>query len=343
MKIQSLLKTSLMLTMVLALTCVTMSDLSAAPLQSGSRNADPIIWPKATVEPVTPAQVPVSQPQIPVDQTQLPISQSQVPVDQTQLPINQPQIQYDSQPVYDSQTVYDSQPVYDQHQPMAADCGCGQPACSSCAPAPRVARRGCSICKGSCGCSQCPKCEGDICKLELDKSKITKTRFLTEQESVCVPPVRLPWQKCCPPGKSKTRLVTRLKTEKYECPHCAYKWSLVEPEEAKEPEPAAAEQPQVYESTPVYDSYLPADGQQIVPTETPEVITPGTYTPPSLDSTLNTPATPATPATQSLGSPVAQPVSQPVRQPLVPKVESVVPPPPTTGSLPWRAEAPPSS
>ena len=311
MKIQISLKTSLMLAMALALTCSALDNLSAAPLQSGSRSDAPIAWSQATGEAV-----------------------------------NQAPVQYESTPIQNPQPVYSEEVIVGSEygQPACSSCapapvvggGCNQPACNS----PRAPRRGCGICKRSCGGSQCPSCEGDICKLELDKSKITKTRFKTEQVPVCVPPIRLPWQKCCPPGKSKTRLVTKLKTEKYECPHCAYKWSLVEPEEAKEPEPAAAEQqPQVYESTPVYDSYLPADGQQIVPTETPEVITPGTYTPPSLDSTLNTPATPATPATQSLGNPAAQPV----KQPLAPKVESVVPPPPTTGSLPWRAEAPPSS
>ena len=309
MKIQISLKTSLMLAMILALTCVVLDNLSAAPLQSGSRSTAPITWPQATGEVVN------------------------------QAPIQAP-LQYDSPPIQNSQPLYSEQVIVDS--------GYGQPACSSCTPAPvasggcnkpgcnscRAPRRGCGICKRSCGGSQCPSCEGDICKLELDKSKITKTRFKTEQESVCVPPVRLPWQKCCPPGKSKTRLVTRLKTEKYECPHCAYKWSLVEPEEAKEPEAAdPAEQPQVYESTPAYDSYLPAQGDQIIPAETvtpktinpeaikSEAITPKTFTVPEVDATLGTPK----------------------RQPLAPKLESVVPPPPpTTGSLPWRAGTPSS-
>jgi uncharacterized low-complexity protein len=38
----------------------------------------------------------------------------------------------------------------------------------------------------------------------------------------------LPWQKCCPPSVSKTRLVNRLKKHTYECETCKYKWSVVE-------------------------------------------------------------------------------------------------------------------
>ena len=91
--------------------------------------------------------------------------------------------------------------------------------------------------------------------------------------------------KSCPPGKSKTRLVTRLKTEKYKAPNCGYKWELDEPEAAEETEgvPTPAQQPYIYESTPVYDSYLPEGTEQIVPAEpatTPEVSIPEPITPP---------------------------------------------------------------
>jgi len=105
--------------------------------------------------------------------------------------------------------------------------------------------------------------------------------------------------------------------------------NLVKPEKAEEPELAdPADNPQTYESTPVYDSYLPAQGEQIIPAETytPEAIksevitplriTPEAYTPPRVDATLGKPATS--------------------------KLERVVPPPPTMGRLPWRAGSPTS-
>jgi len=181
MKIQFPLKTSLVLVTFLALTCITTGELSATPLQSGSRSDSPIIWSQAE-------------------------------------PINQTQLQYDSPTTQQSQPIYSEGAIVDsRHTP---------PGCSSCAPAPAASsscgcntpnynrapapRKGCSICKRSRECTQCPSCQGDICKLELDKSKITKTRFKTEQESVCIPPVRLPWQKGCPPGKSKTRVQMEL-------------------------------------------------------------------------------------------------------------------------------------
>lgn len=123
-------------------------------------------------------------------------------------------------------------------------CDCQQPSCRKCRLRGRLAAgrmaAGCNSCGTDCGCVQCPKCEGDICKLELDKSKQTKTCFKTEQVPVCIPPVRMPWQDCCPPGTSKTRLVTKLKVHKYECPGCSYKWTLQKPEKA-----TAAAQPEM--------------------------------------------------------------------------------------------------
>ena len=71
-------------------------------------------------------------------------------------------------------------------------------------------------------------CEGDFCKLSIKKGKEKKTCFKTEQETICIPAVRLPWQACCPPSKSRTRLVTRLKTHKEEVESCSYKWEVEE-------------------------------------------------------------------------------------------------------------------
>lgn len=121
-------------------------------------------------------------------------------------------------------------------------CDCQQPSCRKCRLRGRLAA-GCNSCGTDCGCVQCPKCEGDICKLELDKSKQTKTCFKTEQVPVCIPPVRMPWQDCCPPGTSKTRLVTKLKVHKYECPGCSYKWTLQKAEKAAAAQPEMAPAP----------------------------------------------------------------------------------------------------
>jgi len=108
-------------------------------------------------------------------------------------------------------------------------CGCGNASCNG---GCRLARRSstCGTCNTQCGCVQCPQCDGETCKLELDNSKVKKSCFKVEQKAVCIPPVRLPWKKCCPPGTSKTRTVNVLKVHKYECPNCSYKWKLQEPE-----------------------------------------------------------------------------------------------------------------
>lgn len=93
----------------------------------------------------------------------------------------------------------------------------------------RLGERGCN----SCGTVPCPRCEGDVCRLELDHSPKKKTCFKTEQASICIPPVRFPWQRDCPPGVSKTKLVTRLKVHEFECPNCSYKWKLDTPEKSQ--------------------------------------------------------------------------------------------------------------
>ena len=40
--------------------------------------------------------------------------------------------------------------------------------------------------------------------------------------------VTIPWQACCPPSKSRTRLVTRLKKHKEGVESCSYKWEVEE-------------------------------------------------------------------------------------------------------------------
>ncbi len=103
-------------------------------------------------------------------------------------------------------------------------CGCGQNQCDGGCRFSRRAKRSCKT------CVQCPQCDGEMCKLELDNSKVKKTCFKVEQKAVCIPPVRMPWMKCCPPGTSKTRTINVLKKHSYECPNCSYKWTLQEPD-----------------------------------------------------------------------------------------------------------------
>ncbi len=303
MKIEIISIKPVMLAAILTLFCTTESIVLAAPLQSGSKVQDPIIWDKA-----------------------------ETVVKQTQPALGEAQPTYQSQPAYGQPSV-EAQHIYSE--PISGDCGC-EPT-----PVPvqttdcGCRRAGCTGCKlnGSRSCklfSCCPKkseCPGDTCTLELDKSKVSKTRFVTEQVPVCVPPIRLPWMKGCPPGKSKTRLVTKLKKEKYKAESCGYKWTLDKPEEAPEA-PTPVQAPHSYEATPVYDSFLPPGTEQITPAETftPEVVVPKVEAP-----KLNPPktVTPKVPATPNIG---------------VPKIpaSNIAPPPPTTGGLPWRVNTPSS-
>lgn len=97
-------------------------------------------------------------------------------------------------------------------QCLAASCERGKPDCQV-SRTTRVRRQ------------RCPQCDCDSCILELKTVKVKKTCFKVEQKVVCIPGVRLPWQKCCPPGSSKSRTVTVLKKHKYECKKCSYQWS----------------------------------------------------------------------------------------------------------------------
>lgn len=135
-------------------------------------------------------------------------------------------------------------------------CGCAEAApCESCVEcvsdecATYVEATACTKKRG-CGCKRCkrtrkkiscPSCavECDTCSLKLDHYKEEKTCFKTEQKIICIPPVRFPWEECCPPGRtSKTRAINVLKVHKYKCKACGYKWEL-----DKLPEPESPEEP----------------------------------------------------------------------------------------------------
>lgn len=111
----------------------------------------------------------------------------------------------------------------------AVDCRCGKRLCDGrCRLAGRKST--CQSCDTQCGCGECRQCSCEFCKLELDISKVKKTCFKVEQKTICVPPVRLPWKKDCPPTTSKPKIVNVLKKHSYECPNCTCKWTLQKPE-----------------------------------------------------------------------------------------------------------------
>jgi len=139
----------------------------------------------------------------------------------------QPSFETISQPAFETTSEVVGSGSY-LPSPAIQSCDCQQSSCTQCRPQ----RRACSCkrrgCKGDCKAPKFQSCEGDFCKLSIKKGKEKKTCFTTEQETICIPAVRLPWQDCCPPSKSRTRLVTRLKTEKQEVESCSYKWKVVE-------------------------------------------------------------------------------------------------------------------
>lgn len=126
----------------------------------------------------------------------------------------------------------------------ASTCGCEAAECKSCVDStPCTKKRGCGCkrCRKPRKKINCPSCavECDTCTLKLDHYEEEKTCFKTEQKIICIPPVRFPWEECCPPGRtSKTRAINVLKVHKYKCKACGYKWEL-----DKLPEPAKTDAP----------------------------------------------------------------------------------------------------
>ena len=111
-------------------------------------------------------------------------------------------------------------------------CGCEAVECETCVDStPCTKKRGCRCkrCRKPRKKISCPSCavECDTCTLKLDHYEEDKTCFKTEQKIICIPPVRFPWEECCPPGRTnKTRAVNVLKVHKYKCKSCGYKWEL---------------------------------------------------------------------------------------------------------------------
>jgi len=119
--------------------------------------------------------------------------------------------------------------------------------------------------------------------LKLDHYEEEKKCFKTEQKIVCIPPVRFPWEECCPPGRtSKTRTINVLKVHKYKCKACGYKWELDElPKPASPSEPAEpSEGSATTSSTPAQPQFEspstapPSVDPVVAPVESQNLLTP---------------------------------------------------------------------
>lgn len=112
---------------------------------------------------------------------------------------------------------------------VVAPCGCGKKNCGCKLRRPNLLK----------STRSCPQCDCDFCELKVSKSKEEKTCFEVKQKEVCIPAVRLPWKKNCPPTRSKVRVVNVLSKKKYECPSCKYEWNVYEPEVPESPKSAS--------------------------------------------------------------------------------------------------------
>lgn len=91
-----------------------------------------------------------------------------------------------------------------------------------------------------CGCFVCPSCS-HCCELEAKMEDVEKSCFEVECKTICIPRVVFPWQKkkscssctacdgegcsSCVNNGARVRKIHVLKTKKYECPECKYKWT----------------------------------------------------------------------------------------------------------------------
>lgn len=96
------------------------------------------------------------------------------------------------------------------------------------------------------GCQICD--EG--CILEIKEEKEKKTCFKTEEKTICIPPVQLPFKRFCPPLIAKSKTIKVLKKETYESPITKYTW--------KKPEPPKPESPKSESSKPSKEAGAPA-------------------------------------------------------------------------------------
>lgn len=79
----------------------------------------------------------------------------------------------------------------------------------------------------SAGCEgvACPKCNS-TCRLVYEKGVQKQTVFDVSCKTICIPKVRLPWQKPCA-AAARLKQVKVLEEDTIECPVCEYRWEVV--------------------------------------------------------------------------------------------------------------------
>jgi len=70
------------------------------------------------------------------------------------------------------------------------------------------------------------------CTLEIKEEKEKKTCFKTEEKTICIPPVQLPFPRFCKPLLAKTKTIKVLKEDTYESPITKYTWKKPKPPKA---------------------------------------------------------------------------------------------------------------
>ncbi|TWT80163.1 hypothetical protein CA13_15760 [Planctomycetes bacterium CA13] len=73
----------------------------------------------------------------------------------------------------------------------------------------------------------CCFCEEGRCQVKVEKEEVETTKFVVECETICIPPLRFPWE--CGPLKKcgKVRTIKKLGTEKGKKTVCVYDWSAL--------------------------------------------------------------------------------------------------------------------
>lgn len=73
----------------------------------------------------------------------------------------------------------------------------------------------------------CCFCQAGRCSVEVEKEEVDVTCFDVECETICIPPLRFPWE--CGPLKKcgKVRTVKKLVSDKTKKTVCVYDWSAI--------------------------------------------------------------------------------------------------------------------
>ncbi len=73
----------------------------------------------------------------------------------------------------------------------------------------------------------CCFCQAGQCSLKVEREDVDVKVFDVECETICIPPIRFPWQ--CGPIKrcGRVRVIKNLVTDKVQKPVCVYEWSAI--------------------------------------------------------------------------------------------------------------------